>query len=467
MDVQVTRENPILVKAEVSLPWEKVSGLYDKAINNIRQNASVPGFRKGKAPVSVLKKRYSNEIKEELARNAIPDSMPEWIEQQDFELAGQPRLLSFDVEINGPLTYSVYVDVMPEIELKEWRGVEVEKLKVEVSDEDVQEALERRVKSAATHEHVKDRALADGDTVTLHLTAMEAASSEVLTDEEEYKVTIGGEGSHALIADHLKGANIGDTVQSTETIEADKHFPEWDGKEVKLILDIKDAVVHNHPELNDEWAKTQDADSLDDLRSKTRAELQKTREEQEEQNAKGRMIANIVAEYNFEVPIPAVVEEAKQMVEQRLMPYMQGMNQGFDEGFMNQMVQHMIQPATEKVRTDILLNHIAKAENIEISDEEVTAEVTEHAESMGRSAEELLALYRERGAEEELKKHLRRRKAMELVAESAKFNYVEKLTEEIEAEKAAKAQEEAEAKAAENAGEDAASEAETEAKTEA
>jgi trigger factor len=466
MDVQVTRENAILVKAEVSLPWEKVSGLYTKALNNIRQNASVPGFRKGKAPASVLKKRYQNEIKEELARQAIPDSMPTWIEEQDFELAGQPRLISFDVEIEGPLTYSVFVDVMPDIELKEWRGVEAEKKNTNVTDEEVEETLERRLKSSATHEHVKDRALADGDTVTLQLTVMDAESNEVLTDEEDYKVTIGGEGSHALIADNLKGTEIGETVQFTETIEGDKHFPEWDGKTVKVILDAKDAVVHNQPELNDEWAKTQDdATSLDDLRNKVREQIQKAREEQEEQASKGRLIGKIVGEYNFEVPIPAVVEEAKQMVEQQLMPYMQAMPQGLDENMMNSMVQHMIQPATEKVRTDIVLSHIAKAEGIVISDEEVEKEIKEHAESMKRDAEELMNLYRERGALDEFKKHLGRRKAMELVAESATFKVVDKLTEEIEAEKAAQAQAEAEAKAAES-GEEAASESEGEAKSE-
>lgn len=466
MDVQVTRENPILIKAEVSLPWENVSGLYNKAINNIRQNASVPGFRKGKAPVSVLKKRYSNEIKEELARQAIPDTMPKWIEEQTFELAGQPRLISFDVEIEGPLTYSVYCDVMPEIELKEWRGIEAEKLNINVTDEDVQEALERRLTSCEHHEHVEDRTLQEGDTVTLALTVLDTQTNDILTDEEKYSIHIGGEGAHALISENLKGAHVGETIQFTETIESDKHFPEWDGKEVKIILDVAHAVVHDHAELNDEWAKTQDdATSLEDLRTKVREQMRNAREAQEDQAAKARAIANIVKEYTFEVPIPAVVEEAKQMVEQQLMPYIQGMKQGFNEAFMGQMAQYMIQPATEKVRTDIVLSAIAKAENLVVTDEELEAEVKEHADSMGRNAEELMNLYKERGAEEELRKHLSRRKALDLVAESAKFNLVDRLTEDIEAEKAAQAQAEAEAKAAE-AAEDA-SETETEAKPEA
>lgn len=443
MDVKLTQESPIMMKADVQVPWDMVAPHYKTSLKAVAKNAQVPGFRQGKAPAALLKKRYAGQILNEVAQKVVPESMDVWIKEHDVKAVGQPRLTSIDIKDKAFLTYVAEVDILPEVELKEWRGIEVERLNVSVEDNQVDERLEEYIKQA-THTHqITDRGVQKGDAVKADLTAM--IDGEAVTDEEDYQLEVGGEEAHPFLSDMLLDIKTGEAVEDEFDAPEDDAFEDWRGKKVKIFLDVKDISVTHKPELDDEFAKTKDAENLADLREKTKTEMLEQAGDHEEQRMTSVLLTSMLGDYDFDVPESLIQAEAAAMVEQQMMPYMH-MFQGQDPSMYRQMMDNMMQmsypQAHAKARVDLVLEAIAKAENFEATEAEIDEELTKYAESQpGKTVEDLKAELETSGNIEHLKESLVRQKAVKAVVEAAKITLVDELTapegEEPEAAEAA------------------------------
>ncbi len=439
MDVKLTQENPIMMKAEVKVPWDMVAPHYKTSLKTVAKTAHVPGFRQGKAPAALLKKRYQGHILNEVAQKVVPESMDVWIKDKDVQAVGQPRLTEIDIKSGEWLSYTAEVDILPEVELKEWRGIEVERLNVAVTDEQVDQHFEGLIKQA-THSHkITDRGVAKGDLVKADLTVMEAESNETITDIEDYMLDTGSEDAHPFLVDIATGVEAGAAVEDEFEAPEDDSFEDWRGKKVKVFLDVKE-ISHLHaPELNDEFAKKHDAEDLADFRTKTQAKLLEQAQDHEEQRMTSVLLTSMLKDYEFDVPDSLIQAEAAMMAESQMMPYMQ-MFQGQDPAMFRQMMDNMIQmsypQAHAKARVDLVLKEIAKSLDLKVEDSEIDEELAKYVEHQpGKTVEGVKAELEESGNIEGLKESLIRQKAVKAVVEAAKITLVDELTvEESEAE---------------------------------
>ncbi|MDJ0835158.1 MAG: trigger factor [Acidobacteriota bacterium] len=434
MDVKITRENPILVKAAVQIPWERVAPHQNKALQEIKGHAQLPGFRKGKAPAALLKKRFKNEITQEIIRHLLPDCMKEVVESQKLKSVTTPRLVDVELVDKKHFHFEAEIDVKPEIELQEWKGLEAETLRIDITAEQVDQALETKLEQATKREKITDRGAENGDRVKAALTVVDLESDESLTDMDDYEVELGAEGAHPNISELILGAETGDDVVGEFEAGEDDAFPDWAGKKVKAYLEIKEIVKETKPELNDEFAKTLDAEDLADLRKKTEEDLKKSAEDHEKHRLDNFLMGKMMEGYDFQVPREWVTNEARAMVEQQMAPYMQalqGQGRAQQEELIGSMLQYTMPQAAGKVRADVILDTLA--ENLEIapSDEELDADLETYLPySQAETVEELKATLTESGALENIIDVIKRRKALDAVREAAVLTEVDELTKE-------------------------------------
>ena len=444
MDVTISQKSPVLIEAEVNVAWDTIAPHYQKALNDIRQHAQLPGFRKGKAPLGMLKKRYRQEITDDITRKVIPETLESVITEKDIKAVGQPRLHHVGLKENEHFHFCVYVEVLPEVTLSDWKGIEAEKLKVVISDEDVESAIEQRLKNAEKKETITDRGIENGDQVTMALTVIDEEAGETLTDLEDYQIVPGDEGAHPIISELIQGLEREAMTSKTfDAGEDESHFEAWAGKTLKAHIEIKDVSRTSQPELNDDFAKEQGAENVDDWRQKVRADLEKQAEDRETMEAQTRIIRKLMEGYDFEVPGTLVNEEARNQVQQQLMPYIQMMGEQFlDDKLLGNMLEAAKPQAAFKVRTDLVLEKVAETEGLEVSDEELDQELEQYVEAFkAKSLDDLKSQYQERGLIEGVGNVIKRRKALDAIVEAAKIENVDQLSESASKDAAAEAQE--------------------------
>jgi len=464
MDVTISQKSPVLIEAEVNVAWDAVAPHYQKALNDIRQHAQLPGFRKGKAPLGLLKKRYRQEITDDITRKVIPETLESVITEKEIKAVGQPRLHHVGLKENEHFHYCVYVEVLPQVELSDWKGIEAEKLKVEVTDEAVESAIEQRLKNAAQKETITDRGIENGDQVAMSLTVIDEEAGDTLTDIEDYQIIPGEDGAHPIVSELIQGLEREAMASKEfEAGEDESHFESWAGKKLKAHIEIKDVFRVNEPELNDEFAKGEGAESVEDWRNQVRTELQKQSEDRETMETQTRIIRKLMEGYDFEVPNTLVVEEARNQVQQQLMPYIQMMGENFlDDKLLGNMMDAAKPQAAFKVRTDLVLEKVAEAEGFEVSDEELDKELEQYVEAFkAKSLDDLKDQYKERGLLDGVRTVIKRRKALDAIVEAAKIEEVDQLSEAAAQEAASDVQDEAEAPEDDTTNANAASTAES------
>ena len=436
MDVTLTQKSPILVEAAVKVPWDKVADHYKTALKTVGKQAQVPGFRKGKAPAAILKKRYHEYILSEVAQQVVPQSMDEWVKDKDVKMVGQPRLTEVDLKDKESFDYTALVDVLPEVELQDWKGLEVEKLNVEVTEAEVTQELEHMVTQAETSEEITDRGAEDGDQITLGVTAMDAASNETITDLETYQLNLGAEDAHPLLSDMVKGEKVGTDVEDEIEGAEDESFEDWRGKKLKIWVEIKKIIKVNKPELNDAFAKSREFDDLAAMKKDIEEKMRNRAEEMETNRMEAALIDTMLKQYSFPVPDSMVESEAQSMVQQQFAPYMQ-MMRGQDDQQLRDMMQNMVQmslpQAEKKVMGDLVLDKLAETEKLELDDSEINEELDKYKESFNaESAEEVRKKLEENDTFHVLRTMMLRQKAVKELVKEAKITIVDKLSSEPE-----------------------------------
>jgi len=437
MDVTISQKSPVLIKAEVNVAWDKALPHYNKALNELRQHAQLPGFRKGKAPTNIIKKRFHQEITDDLARKIVPADMESWIKAKEIKAIGQPQLHHVGFKENDHFHYCVFIEVLPEFELQNWKDLEVEKLKVTVTDEHVEQRLENMIKDATQKITIEDRGIEEGDQVSMSLTVIDEEIGETLIDIDDYQIIPGAEGAHPKVSELIMGLKREeDASQSFEADADESHFEEWAGKKLTAYIEIFDVYREITPALDDAFAQSNDCKNLKELQEKTRENLLEEAENFEKAETRNRLVGKLMEAYHFEVPASLVMEEAQNQVQRQVMPFVQMMGSSFlNDKLIHQLVQSATPQAEFKIRTDLVLEKIGDALGVEISDEELDKELENYVEAFKEtSLEALKEKYKDRGLLENVKLVLKRQKALEAAEEAAKILEVDELTADKNAE---------------------------------
>lgn len=406
---------------ELEIPAEEVQKSMEKIARDIARVARVPGFRPGKAPVTLIRRRFADDIKSEVLQSLIPERIEKALEEQKLVPVTRPQVDHVDFPEAGPVKFRAVFEVFPEFELGDYKGLEVEVDALEVTDEDVAKTLEEMRSRAATFVPVEGRTLADGDFAVLKLIGAPEGGGEPV-QAENVLCHIGAEETMDAFNTNLRGAQTGDKKQFDATYPQDYPDPKLGGKTFHYTVDVIGIKEKKLPELNDEFAKDVDATSLEDLRTKIRENLVAARDHRQREQAEQKLIEALIAKHDFPVP-EALVEHQQDARLERVVRSLAG--QGVDPRAVNvdwvSLRQRQRERAVGDVKAEMLLDKVATAENIEVTEEEFEQQIAHLAEHSGETAQAFRARLTKQGSLDRMKSKLRSDKTLEWLHRNARI----------------------------------------------
>jgi trigger factor len=409
----------------IEIPVDVVRRETESITDQYRKIARIPGFRKGHAPASLIQTHFRKDIQGEVVQSLVPKFFETAVKGQNLSVVGQPRFDELKFQADQPLTVKASFEVYPTFELKEYKGLETEEEPAVVKDEDVNETLEKMRERAATFEVVGDRPAGDDDYLTVSYSGHDAKNPKSQPVEaHEAVVHIGAEGTVAAFSDNLRGAKTGEVREFEVAYPDDYPQKALAGKTYAYRVEIVAIKKKVMPALDDELAKTvSELATLDELRQKVRNDLQVGRDERAKLLAKQKLVEELVKLHEFPVPEALVEAQLDRKLENSLTRLIA---QGIDPRSIDvdwQKVREESRSTAEKdVRGALILEKIAEAEKIEVSEAEVDEVIREMAEERREPPATLKTRLTHDGGVDRIKSSRRNQKALELVFQSAKIN---------------------------------------------
>ena len=427
MSLQVEKLEKNMAKLTIEVPAEEFDAAIKNAYNKNKNKFSIPGFRKGKAPLAMLEKMYGAGIFYEDAANEVIDaSYPKAAEESKEEIVSTPEIKVTQIEKGKAFIYEATVALKPEVTLGEYKGVEVKKAEAVVTDEDVENELTAARKKNGRLIDVEDGAIEDGDNTIIDFTGYIDDKTFDGGAGTDYPLVIG---SHSFIEgfeDQLIGKKKGETCDVNVTFPAEYHADELAGKPAKFVVTIKEVKRNELPELNDEFAsEVSDFDTLDEYKADIRKKLQEKKEQDAKVENENNVIEKVVENAQMELPQPMVDTQAREMVEnyaRRLQSQGLNINDYMKyTGMTPEKLMEQMRPEAEKrIKTRLVLEKAVEVENVEVSDEKLDEQINEIAASYKLEGAKLKEMMGER-EKEQIREDLKVQAAIDLLVEQAKL----------------------------------------------
>ncbi len=415
----------------IEIEPEAFKTAYGTVSQKYAKGASVPGFRKGFAPLDVIRLRYKEEIKSEVLQQVVPDKVAEAIQEHKLHPLAEPNMHLVDAEkvkINGtePIALHVHVEVMPEIPAPTYQGLELVRRVKPVNESDVEDLLANRLQKEAALIPVEGRASEIGDTVIADL---EGTFDDDPTGEtikaDDLEVVLGDEVIEAAFTENLVGVKEDENKEFTVKYPSEFSSEALAGKTVHYKAKIKSVGRSETPEMNDEWAKSLDEgyESIGDLRTKLRTDLEIFAKSDADARIRNEAIAKLIEENSFEVPNTLIESQARNLLNNFAQDLQQrGVDlKQVENNFVQMAFNQMRTQAERDVRGAMLLDKVAEAEKIEIADAEIDDEITKLAEYYRSPPEEVRESLAKQGGTATIENNLRTRKAIEELIAKAKI----------------------------------------------
>ena len=416
-----------MAKLTIEVPAEEFDAAIKNAYNKNKNKFSIPGFRKGKAPLAMLEKMYGAGIFYEDAANEVIDaSYPKAAEESKEEIVSTPEIKVTQIEKGKAFIYEATVALKPEVTLGEYKGVEVKKAEAVVTDEDVENELTAARKKNGRLIDVEDGTIEDGDNTIIDFTGYIDDKTFDGGAGTDYPLVIG---SHSFIEgfeDQLIGKKKGETCDVNVTFPAEYHADELAGKPAKFVVTIKEVKRNELPELNDEFAsEVSDFDTLDEYKADIRKKLQEKKEQDAKVENENNVIEKVVENAQMELPQPMVDTQAREMVEnyaRRLQSQGLNINDYMKyTGMTPEKLMEQMRPEAEKrIKTRLVLEKVVEVENVEVSDEKLDEQINEIAASYKLEGAKLKEMMGER-EKEQIREDLKVQAAIDLLVEQAKL----------------------------------------------
>jgi len=405
---------------DLEIPAEDVSKATERVAKEIARVARVPGFRPGKAPVSLIKRRFADDIKGEVLQSLVPEKVEKAVAEQKLSPVSQPQVDKLDFNEGQPLKFRAVFEVLPEFELGKYKGLDIEMPAMEVTDENVNKALEETRERASAFAPVEGRAVENDDFVQLKLAGTPEGGGDPI-QADSVMCHIGAEETMQPFNESLLGASIGDHKTFDVDYPADYPDAKLAGKKFHYATDVIGIKIKKLPELNDDFAKdVSDASTLDELKNKIRESLEHEREHRRKDLQREKIIFELVKGHDFPVP-ESLVEHQKDVRLERVVRSLA--QQGVDPRAVNldwvSLRQRQEDRAKEDVKAELIIDRIASTENIDVSEEDVQHELEHLGSHSGESAEAIHARLTKQGALDRMKAKLRSDKTLDWLAQNA------------------------------------------------
>ena len=404
MSLQVEKLEKNMAKLTVEVPAEQFEAALKTSYNKNKNKFNIPGFRKGKAPQAMIEKMYGAGVfYEDAVDEAINASYPDAAKESGLEIVSRPEISIEQVEKGKAFIYVATVATKPEVTLGEYKGIEVEKAKPEVTDADVEAELKKVQEQNSRLVTVEDRAVADGDQTVIDFEGFVDGKAFEGGKAEDYTLVIGSHSFIDTFEDQLIGKNIGEDVEVNVTFPAEYHAAELAGKPATFKVKIKEIKMKELPELNDEFAsEVSEFETLDAYKEDVKNKLAETKQAQATAENENNVVQKVVDNAQMDIPAPMVDEQVRNMIEDYARR-LQSQGISFDQylqftGSTIEQLQEQMRPQAElRLRTRLVLEAVVAAEKIEPSDELVEAEIKKMSENYKMDAEQIKTIMGEAG----------------------------------------------------------------------
>ena len=440
MSVQVENLEKNMVKLTIEVPAEELEKAIDAAYKKQKNQISIPGFRKGKVPRAMVEKMYGVEVfYEDAANTLMQQNYPSAVEESGVDIVSRPSIDVVQIEKGKPFIYTAEVAVRPEVTLGKYMGVTVTKIDTSVSDDEVAEALEQQRNNNARTISVTDRPVAVGDTAVIDFEGFVDGVAFEGGKGENHPLEIG---SHTFIdnfEDQLVGKNAGDEVEVNVTFPEQYQAADLAGKPATFKVKINEIKAKELPELDDEFAQdVSEFDTLAEYKESLKKNLEEKKENEAKRTKEDEAVQKIIDKSKMDIPEAMIDTQCETMIEefaQRIAQSGLSMDQYLQfSGLTVDGLKEQVRPeALSRIQASLVLEQIAKDENIEVSDDDVNAEIEKMAASYGMEADKLKE-YMGDAEKESMKKDLAINKAVELVMSNVKERAKAKSKKEKEAE---------------------------------
>lgn len=408
---------------EVEIPAEEVGRQTETLIQKYQKMARIPGFRRGHVPASVIRQRFSEEIKTDVVEALIPRFFRQETERLNMHPVSQPRVTDLHLHDGEPMRFKAAFEVLPEIKLEGYKELRADKPEITVSDEDVEQALNELRERHATFNPVEGRALADGDfaqaSLDGHPKADQAAPGESQpVHMDDVLVEIAGGNTMPEFTEHLRGANAGDERVFDVNYPADTEDKRLAGKTFSYTVKVNAVKQKSLPELNDEFARQfGEFASVDELRTRIREQIEHDRKHEAEQKAKDKLVQDLIQRNDFEVPEALVDQQVDVRLERGLRALAA---QGLTAEQMKKMDLQRLragqrEQAVHDVKASLLLEKVADLENLQVSDEEVETEVESLAKQTKQTADAVRTRLTRDGGLDRIRNRIRSEKTLDFL----------------------------------------------------
>ena len=442
MSVQVENLEKNMAKLTIEVSAEDLEKALESAYQKQKKQISVPGFRKGKVPRAMIEKMYGVDVFYEDAANALmQQNYAAAVDESGIDIVSRPTVDVVQIEKGKPFIFAAEVAVKPEVTLGKYMGVTVTKIDTSVSDEEVDEALEKERNNNARTINVTDRPVAQGDTAVIDFEGFVDGVAFEGGKGENHSLEIG---SHTFIdtfEDQLVGKNVGDEVDVNVTFPEQYQAADLAGKPATFKVKINEIKAKELPELDDEFAKdVSEFDTLAEYKESLKKDLEKKKQDEAKRTKEDEAIQKIIDKSKMEIPEAMIDTQCETMIEefaQRIAQSGLSMDQYLQfSGLTVDGLKEQVRPeALTRIQSSLVLEQIAKEENIEVSDADVDAEIEKMAKNYGMEADKLKE-YMGEGEKESMKRELAITKAVELIMDNIKERAKAKTKKEKEAEAA-------------------------------
>ncbi len=443
MSVQVENLEKNMAKLTIEVEAAAVEKAIQEAYTKQKGSISIPGFRKGKVPRQMIEKMYGAAVfYEDAANTLIQENYPAAVDESGIDIVSRPTVEVVQIESGKPFIFTAEVAVRPEVKLGKYLGVQVTKIDTSVSDEEVEEALEKERNNNARTVSVTDRAVANGDTAVIDFEGFVDGVAFEGGKGENHPLEIGSHSFIDTFEDQLVGKNVGDEVEVNVTFPEQYQAAELAGKPAMFKVKINEIKTKELPELDDEFAQdVSEFDTLAEYKEDLKKNLAEKKENEAKRTKEDEAIQKIIDKSTMEIPEAMLETQCENMINefaQRIAQSGLSMEQYMQfSGLTLDKLKEQVRPEAEtRIKSSLVLEQIAKDENIEVTDEEIDAEVEKMAAAYGMEADKLKS-YMGDAEKESMKRDLAVTKAVDLIMENVKERAKAKTKKEKEAEEKA------------------------------
>lgn len=426
MSLQVEKLEKNMAKLTIETAAEDFNNAIQKVYQKNKGKISMPGFRKGKAPLAMIEKMYGKGVfYEDAANELIPEAYAKEIENCELDIVSRPKIDVVQIEKGKTFIFTAEVAVKPVVTLGDYMGVEVEKTPVEVTDEEIQKEIDKERENNSRMIDVDDRAVENGDIIKLDFEGFVDGVAFDGGKGENYSLTIGSGSFIPGFEDQLVGAKLGEDMEVNVTFPEEYQAAELAGKAAVFKCKVNEIKVKELPEADDDFAKdVSEFETMEEYKEDIRKNLSEKKAAEAKTAKQNKVVAKIVENAEMEIPGAMVDEQVRQMADdfaRRIQSQGLTIEQYFQfTGMTAEKLFEQMRPEAEKrIQNSLVLEAVAKAENIEISDEKMDEEIAKMAEMYKMEADKLKELMGD-AERDQMKNDLAIQEAVALVTEAAK-----------------------------------------------